>query len=370
MNAIYFDYFASTPVLAEVVETLYTDLQNPSLQANPSSLHAWGKYAQSSMESAKELILNSLNLPSNPVIFTSSATESIHLAILGAIEAYNRPHYHLLSWKNEHSATLGALKRAQQLYDAEIHLLNSIDLIELENILKQTPIFLISMSLVQHELGIINDWAAICQLAQKYGCLLHLDASQAIGKMPITWSYCPDYITLPSHKCFGPKGIAALYIAEHQYRHLAPIMIGGGQQYGIRPGTPSVILIRAMSQVYNIINTELPLWINIVQNYAQQIKQAINELNIIQYGSDEDRISQLCYLHIPEEYNSLWNKNIMSSQGSACGHNRGQLSPALLQLGLHPNIIANSYRVSWSHLTTESEITQLIHILKMIFQHR
>lgn len=371
VTPIYLDYFSSTPLLAEVAKILCDHYRNIQHQVNASSQHAMGKAAASIIEKSRNAILSSLNLPSNPLVFTSSATESIHLAILGAIEAYPRPHYHLLTWSTEHAATLGAFERARRLHGAFTHILQPkmgvVDCDELESILKKTPIFLVSISWVQHEIGIIQPWQDIYRLAKQYGALLHLDASQAIGKLPVIFDNdCPDYITLPSHKCFGPKGIAALYIAKHRNRRVAPLFLGGGHQYGLRSGTEPVGLIQAMAYLYTYILKHQTVWQERNLKYQHRILHTLQKTDA-QVFSSAHVVPQVLMLRIPSVHHSLWQDLIMSSQGSACGHQHGKLSPMLLNLGASSEVIAESFRISWCHLNAESDMELLNDLFFKIF---
>lgn len=367
---LYFDYFSSTPVLKPVADFLCARLQEPSLQANASSPHAWGQKAQERLERAREHLCASLGLPTNPVVFTSCATESIHLAILGSIEAYPRPEHHLLTWAMEHPATLGAFQKARRVYQAKTHILSPkdarIDLDAFEDALKKHPISLVSVSWVQHELGYVHDWPSIVKLAHAYGALVHLDASQAIGKCVPQWETLPDYITLPSHKCFGPQGIAALYLAG---RRVAPLFQGGDQQYGYRSGTEPVMLAEAMALTYQIIESNLVPW----RAHTDRLWSAFQGARIA-YGLTEmadasvPRVHHTAFVWVPPEYETLWRSEIMCAQGSACNHKKANFSKTLTLMGVSPELMAHSYRLSWCHLTTVMDFQSMLDHLGRAYQ--
>lgn len=367
ITPINFDAFASTALHPKVYRQLVMDLQDPILSVNPSSQHAFGQKAHEIYESQTLAIQKSLNLYPGKWIWTSSSTESIHLAILGAIEAYPRHEYHLLTWDHEHSATLGALKRARKLFGAKAHILPGphIDWNLLEETLRQFPVFLISLSWVQHELGTEQDWKKACQLARRYGCLLHLDASQAVGKCPIAIEQhdLPDLITFSSHKCFGPKNIAGLYLSSLHHRRVSALWLGGGQQHGQRAGTFSLPLLKAMTLAYQIAHQELETWMSLHQQYSSLITSACQKAGWIDHGIQLKRVPQTAYLCVPSSHKNVWEKTILSSQGSACGHAQGLLSPTLQGLGVPNEMIAQSYRVSWSHQNSMHDIEKLIELL-------
>ena len=372
MKPLYFDYSASTPLLPEVRDSYIQDLMDPELFANPSSQHILGRYAHARLEDAKRQLTQSLGLPEKTLLWSSSSTESIHMAILGAIEAYIRPSHTIVSWTHEHSATLGALQRARTLYDAEILLLQSttgrIDLTELEEILKKHTVFMITFSVVHQELGIIQDYESILQLAQTYGAMVHIDASSSIGKIPPLYLMHADFITLSSHKCFGPKGIAALYIHSSRNRHIRSMLLGGTQQYGLRAGTEPVILVCAMSHAYHHIATHSASWHILCQEHHNKLKKTIDRLGIQEHGAhDLHRTPHMFNIYIPPHHQTLWQQSIMCSQGSACNHRKGLLSPALQALGLARDIIAHSYRISWCHMTSDNAIQNLITLWEEIF---
>lgn len=372
MTALYFDYCGRTPLLTDTASKLMQDLTDPMLQANPSAQHALGYYARDHIDASRTLLTQALQLPKDTIIFTASSTESIHLALLGAIEAYPRHQYTFVSWHQEHSATIGALKKAHDNYGAHTLWLDApkgrIDCDMLEDTLKKNDVFMITFSIVQHELGIIQEWEKILELATHYGCLVHLDASQAIGKIPHIALHGADYITLSSHKCFGPSGIAALYVASSKRRTIHALLTGGGQQYNMRSGTEPAALIRAMANTYIAIHHNIDMWHAHATACHLRLKQAIIDLQITEHAiADLHRVPYIFSLHIPPSSQSFWESHIMSSQGSACGHKKGILSPTLRALGVDPEIIAHSYRISWCHMTSMQDIETLLEILHTIY---
>jgi cysteine desulfurase len=241
-DPVYLDYAASTPVDPAVAAAMGRCLVAPEAIGNASSTtHLFGRRAAEHIERARAEVAALIGAAPAEIIFTSGATESDNLAVLGAARANMRRGRHVVSSRIEHKAVLDPLRRLEKEGFA-VTLLSPdrggrIDPNTLAAALRPDTV-LASIMLVNNEIGTIQDIAAIGALCRARGVLLHSDAAQAIGKIPIDAHALPvDFMSITAHKLYGPKGVGALYVRGEARAHLQPIVFGGGQERGLRPGT-------------------------------------------------------------------------------------------------------------------------------------
>lgn len=253
MNAselLYLDYAASTPVDSGVAAVMQRCRE--TAYANPSSNHAAARLAQAAIARAAGQLAALLNVEPQTLVFTSGATESDNLAIAGAARYRAERGRHLITMPTEHKAVtdvFAALERAgfsvTWLAPGPKGLLDPADLAAA--IRDDTQ--LVSIMYVNNETGVIQDIAALGGVCRERDVLFHVDAAQAVGKIPIDLSALPvDLLSLTGHKFYGPKGIGALYIADRPGCHVEPLLFGGGQQSRIRPGTLPTELIAGLGE--------------------------------------------------------------------------------------------------------------------------
>ena len=250
MPLSYLDHAATTPVRPEVREAMLPFLGGPTF-GNPSSAHSHGRAARAALESARERLAASVGASARDVLFTSGGTESDNLAILGlagsAAAARGWDAEHLASAPTEHKAVLGALHEAERR-GARVTLLpvdrdGRVDLAALDDALAgRLPgglPALVSVMWVNNEVGTIQPVEAIAERCRAAGVPLHSDAVQALGKLPVSLRAVPcDLLTVSAHKVGGPKGAGALVLRGDVA--LQPLIHGGSQQRGVRPGTENI----------------------------------------------------------------------------------------------------------------------------------
>jgi len=238
---IYLDFAASTPVDPWVVEAMSALMTADGNYANPSSTHSAGRQSMEHIAHATRQLAGLLNTDANRLIWTSGATESDNLAILGAAQYRQKRGRHVISMRTEHKAVTDPCKELQrQGYD--VTWLNPeanglLDSATLKAALRDDT-QLVSVMHVNNETGVIQDVAALGAICRDHDIVFHVDAAQSVGKLPIDLSVLPvDLMSMTAHKIYGPKGIGALYIADRPGVHLQPQLFGGGQQRKLRPGT-------------------------------------------------------------------------------------------------------------------------------------
>ncbi len=257
---IYLDNAATTPLDPRVVDSmlpyLTEDFGNPA-----STTHEFGRAASRAVEEARTQVARLLHADEREIVWTSGATESNNLAIKGAAAARGGRGRHLVTLNTEHKAVLDTMKELEQ-QGCEVTYLapepnGLLDPVRFEAALRPDTL-LVSIMLVNNEIGVIQDIAAIGALCRSRGVLFHVDAAQASGKVPIDLAVLPvDFMSLTAHKTYGPKGIGALYVRHDRRMRVAAQMHGGGHERGLRSGTLATHQIVGMGECFRIARVEM-----------------------------------------------------------------------------------------------------------------
>ncbi len=250
MNPLYFDYCASTPLHPRVIQTMLDSAQH--CYANPSSVHEMGFKASLRVEESREQIARLLQVQPQEIIFTSGATESNNLAILGVIRAWMKKTGrtpHLMISEIEHSSVYQCGKQlAEQGVEVSFLPVNRKGIVDPASVKEslQANTILVSVMHVNNETGTVQPVAEIAGLLRSMPhVLFHVDGVQGFGKTPVELEHI-DLYTLSGHKIGGPKGIGLLMAKEHI--ELEPLMYGGGQEQGVRPGTTNVPAVLGLAE--------------------------------------------------------------------------------------------------------------------------
>jgi cysteine desulfurase len=349
---IYLDNAASTPLAPELNSNLANYFQR------------YGNAQSSQQTELKQIIArgqsqvaSTINTKANEIHFTSGATESINTALLGGCQFYHHSGNHIITFETEHQATLAAVNELKHLgYHVTILPVAPSGQIDYQLLQKNiTPsTIMVSVNHVCNETGFIQDLKPLSDLRHQHGFLLHIDASQSIGKIPVNVLQHPcDFMSLSAHKCHGPQGIGALYISSN--RHLKPI-IHGNQI--IRSGTPPHALVALMGQAYSLAEQSLS-----VTEISQQF---INQLTV-DFERNGDGVPHILNLYFPTMTpNNLkaLQQSIFCQQSSSC-HQHG-LSHVLLARGYNSERIRKSLRLSFSRYTTDSDIIKSTELINKI----
>ena len=256
---IYLDHHATTPVDSRVLEVMlpfFTDLYGNA----SSRTHQAGWVAHDAVERARKQVAALMGADAREVVFTSGATEANHLAIAGVAAATNRRH--VVTLVTEHKAVLEPVRRlATEGWSVTELTVPSTGLIDPAEVgAAITPATaLVSVMLAHNEIGVIQPVAEIARLAHNHGALVHTDAVQAFGKLPLdVHALGVDLASFSAHKVYGPKGVGALFVARGVEKRLRPAVIGGGQERGLRGGTLNVPGIVGFGAACAVAATELP----------------------------------------------------------------------------------------------------------------
>ena len=233
------DNSATTKVRPEVVSAMVDALQEDF--GNPSSLHSYGKNAKKKLNEARKNIASLINANEEEIIFTSGGTESNNLVILGLTKMFPDKK-HLITTKVEHSSVKEPFeyleKNGWEITWLNVDKKGFIDLGELKSSIKKNTL-LVSIIHSNNEIGTVQDIENISSICQEKDILFHSDCIQSLGKIPVNVKELNiDFISLSAHKIYAPKGVGALYVKSSEY--ISSILIGGGQEYGLRPGTENL----------------------------------------------------------------------------------------------------------------------------------
>ncbi len=363
-RTIYLDYAATTPVDPVVAAAMRECLEPDGEFANPSSSHSVGQRARRRVEKAREQIAARVGAPAETISFTSGATESDNLAIQGAMLAHRDRGRHLITSRTEHKAVLDTAA-AMEKQGFEVTYLSS----DTEGLIAPDQVAeaitddttLVAIMHVNNETGVVQDIAAIGECCRSRGVLLHVDAAQSIGKVPVPLDqWAVDLVALTAHKAYGPKGIGALYVRPGT--KLAPLLHGGEQEGGIRPGTLATHQIVGMGQAYALADTEREapalaalrdrLWAGLsaiegVRLNGHPTQRSPHVLNVVFPGVDGESLR----LGIAE---------IAASAGAACNSTATEASHVLSALGLSDALAGSSQRFSVGRFTVAAEIDYVI----------
>lgn len=371
-SVIYLDYAASTPIDHCVATAMANYLQADN-HANPSAPHYLGKLAKNIIEENRQHIANLIGADSSEIVWTSGATESNNLAIIGTALANQHVGNHIITLATEHESVLQSCQYLESkgfnLSFLALDIDGRIDLNTLKELSPQRTL-LLSVSLINNEIGTIQDIKSIAEHCQTYGIIFHVDASQAAGKIPINVNEIPiDLMSLSAHKMYGPKGIGALYIRNQSHLNIHPILQGGKQENGMRAGTLATHQIIGFGEACKIAKNNMSADLQKAYQLRELFFAKIGDLakaNIPQqYASP-----YIFNIHFPQLTRETQKKldqltQVIFSAKSACSHHqKDKQSHVLTALGLAKEVIQNSYRFSIGRFTTPQQLANAIAILR------
>lgn len=371
---IYFDFQATTPldkrVLNAMMPAFTTDFGNAH-----SRTHNYGWKAFNSVENARRQIADLVNAKPTEIIFTSGATESNNLALKGIAEYHGKNHKkkHIITLQTEHKCVLASAKYLETEKGWDVTYLKVkpnglVDLEELEKAIRDDTA-LISIMMVNNEIGVIQPIKKIAKIAHRYGVLLHTDAAQALGKIPIDVNEMGiDLMSMSGHKLYGPKGIGALYIRSKPRVRLTPQIHGGGQERGYRSGTLPVPLCVGFGEACKISKVEMEednkRIAALRDRFLNYVKKNLS--HVIVNGDEENRVPgniNISIAGVEGESLILAMKEVAVSSGSACISASLEPSYVLRSIGVDEALAHTSIRFGIGKYTTEAEIDRAAELL-------
>lgn len=379
---IYLDNSATTPVDPRVLDAMLPYFKEKFGNASSRS-HPFGWIAEEAVDQAREQVASLINADPKEIIFTSGATESNNLALKGVFSMYRSKGNHIITVATEHKCVLEAARHIERMGGEVTYLpVNSygeIDLNQLEEAIRPTTI-LLSVMYANNEIGVIHPIAEIAAIAARHGVLLHTDATQAAGKIPIDVKKEGIHLlSMSAHKMYGPKGVGCLYVRRRNPRvKVTAQMDGGGHERGMRSGTLNVPGIVGFGMACQICQQEMEQESARLRRLRDKLEHALLQIEeVTRNGSPDNRLPHLTNLSFKwvegEGLMMAFNKDIAVSSGSACTSASLEPSYVLKALGLGDELAHSSLRFSLGRFNTEEEIdytiervTQAVHRLREV----
>ncbi|NLR74919.1 IscS subfamily cysteine desulfurase [Leeia aquatica] len=368
---IYLDYSATTPIDPRVAEKMIPWLTEHF--GNPASRsHAYGWEAEEAVELARKQVADLLNADPKEIVWTSGATESDNLAIKGAAHFYSSKGKHLITLKTEHKAVLDTMREMER-QGFEVTYLSPkpnglVDMDELAATIRPDTI-LVSIMMVNNEIGVIQPIAEIGELCRSRGVLFHVDAAQATGKVVIDTAVLKvDLMSLSAHKSYGPKGIGALYVRRKPRVRLEAQIHGGGHERGMRSGTLATHQIIGMGEAYRIAKEDMASENERIRMLRDRLWRGLSQIEEVHLNGDMDA-------RVPHNLNVSFNfvegeslimalKALAVSSGSACTSASLEPSYVLRALGRSDELAHSSIRFTLGRFTTEAEIDFAVQLIQ------
>ncbi len=361
---IYLDYAATTPVDPRVAARMAECLSFDGLFGNPSSMHAFGRAARAAVEQARAQVAALIGAPAMDLFFTSGATESDNLAVLGVTRGARQRGAHVITARTEHKAVLDACKQLEREGHELTYLVpDRLGIVSPEQVRAslRPETVLVSLMHANNEIGVIQDIAAIGALCRAHGAAFHVDAAQSAGRLPIDVQRMQvDLLSLTAHKLYGPKGIGALYVHPRCRARLVPLQFGGGQERGLRSGTLPVQQIVGFGAACEIARAEGASEALRLEALREQLWRALSELADIRRNSEAARslpgILNVAFPGAEGESLLFGLPELALTTGSACNSDSDEPSYVLRALGLDSATAQSSLRFSLGRYTTAADI--------------
>jgi cysteine desulfurase len=364
---VYLDNNSTTPVDPVVFEAMrpyFTELcGNPSNQH-----HSSGDRAARAVEKARTQIASAIGGESSSIIFTSGATESNNLAILGICRASRSSPGHIVTSAIEHKAVLGPCRHLEELGWRITFLCpdskGTVDWRAVDNAITRDTA-LVSIMAANNEVGTIQPIRQIGEVCDRHGVIFHCDAAQALARMAVDvnlWNV--DILSLSAHKAYGPKGVGALFVrSPHKTKLLTPLAFGGGQEWGVRPGTLPVPNIVGFGATCEIACQNLPSEVARLQSLREGLLDQLKQIcpDLIVHGHPSHTLPGLLSVGFPGIDGDAFLfslKDVAISQGSACSAGSPKPRHVLTTLGVDYALARSSFRFGIGRFTTEDEIDQ------------
>ncbi len=361
---IYLDYNASTPIDRRVAAVMRPLLDSPF--ANPSATHPAGRAAHALLEGARAKVADLLGCGPDEIVFTSGGSEADNLALTGVFFALRERGDHIITTAVEHPAILEPLRFLERL-GARVTVIpvDRTGMVDPEDVRRAiTPrTILVSVMHANNEVGTIEPIAEIAAIAHEHGVLVHTDAAQSVGKIPVRVDELGvDLLTIAGHKLYAPKGVGALYVRRGVT--LEPLIHGAGHEAGRRAGTESVLLAAALGEA-----CELAADLRLLQETGRLRDRLWDGLRarfgegVVLNGHPTQRLPNTLNVSFVGRVGAdilAGLDGVAASTGAACHADSVELSPVLRAMGVEPRVGMGAVRLSLGRMTTEAEIDEVL----------
>ncbi len=363
---IYLDNSATTFMDPQILDLYYETMKK--YYGNPSSLHQLGVESERILKEAKSIVANTLKVKAEEIIFTSGGTESNNLAIHGIINALKNRGNKIITTKIEHPSVLEVFKYYGSMgFDVvylDVNKEGLVDLKQLQTMVCKETI-LVSVMAVNNEIGTVQPLEEMGEIikSQNPRCIFHVDAVQGYGKIPMDVKKGNiDLLSLSSHKLHGPKGVGVLYIKSKL--NLAPMLLGGGQQLGIRSGTENVpafyAMAKACEKLFSSFNQDVEKMAILKNDMIDGISNSIKDCVVLTPKKSAPHILSIAFKGIKGEVlvHSLESRGIFVSTGSACSSKNKGVSHVLEAIEVSKDYVEGAIRISLSRFNTSEEVSE------------
>jgi cysteine desulfurase len=367
-SPVYLDYAATSPADPQVAAAMSECLTRDGVFGNPSSMHQHGRLARSRVERARSQVAALIHAEPQQLVWTSGATESNNLAILGTARAAARRGRHLVSARTEHKSVIDSCRRLEHEGFHVTWLDTDRDgLIAPERVreaLREDTV-LVSIMHANNEIGVLQDIEAIAAICQQREVPLHVDAAQSAGKVAVdvTRLHC-DLLSFTAHKLYGPKGIGALYFAPSRRASLQPLMFGGGHERGLRPGTLAVHQIVGFGVACELAGSAWQRDAAHCERLRARLWQGLKCIDgVLLNGHPTQRLAgilNVSFTGIEGESLLMGLTELSLSTGSACNSDSDEPSYVLRALGRDTELAQSSLRFSVGRYSEEQDIERAI----------
>jgi len=359
---VYLDYAATTPVDPVVAEEMLKYLTPDGVFGNPASRsHAFGWQAEAAVEGARRQVASLIHADPREIVWTSGATESDNLAIKGAVAGREAPH--IVTSLIEHKAVLDTCKWLEG-QGVEVTWLKPgsdgrVSCQQVEDALRDNTA-LVTLMMVNNELGCLTDIAQIGTMLRERGVLFHVDAAQAAGKTEVDVSTMPvDLLSLSAHKVYGPKGIGALYVRRSPDVRIESQVHGGGHERGMRSGTLPTHQIAGMGKAFELASEKLGQEEAFLETLRERFLSGLEGLEGVTLNGSKERrvpgIVNLSFAGVDAESLMLGLRELAVSSGSACASATIEPSFVLKGIGLDDEQAHRALRFSFGRFSTAEE---------------
>jgi len=369
---VYLDYNATTPLLPEVVDAMLPYLREHF--GNPSSEHEIGRRARTAVEDSRQRVATMLGCSSDEIVFTSGGTEANNLAIRGVTEA--RPdHRHIVTSVIEHPATASPChwleRHGYRISWIGVEADGRVRVDEVTTALAPHTA-LVTVMHANNETGVVQPIADIARAAQHHGAIVHTDAAQSIGKIPVdVQTLGVDLLSVAGHKLYAPKGVGALFVRRGT--PLAPFVLGAGHERGIRPGTENVASIVGLGVACETACRDIVAWTARVHQLRDELWRRLREQvpGIALNGHVDQRLPNTLNVRFPVVSGTellAATPEIAASTGSACHDGQESASAVILAMGVPAAEAVGTVRLTLGRMTTTDDITRAAEALARAWQ--
>jgi len=366
---VYLDYNATTPVDPAVADAIEPYLREHF--GNPSSSHVYGQRAHVAVEQARSQVASLIAAQPKEIVFTGCATESNNLAIHGVARALRQKGRHLITCTVEHPAVTQPCKRLEEdgweLSVVPVDYYGQVNPGDIANAIREDTV-LVSVMHANNEVGTIQPIEEIASITKRHGVLLHSDAAQSTGKIPVNVDLLGvDLLTLAGHKFYATKGVGALYVRRGT--PIEPLLVGAGHEQGLRPGTENVPAIVGFGKAAELAmvrgRTDASHLLELRDHLHRFLEQDVPGLTL--NGHPLQRLPNTLNISFPNADGrallTLAAEDVAASVGSACHEEDDAVSGVLGAMGITAEQARGAVRLSLGHPTTKAEIEHVASVL-------